>query len=842
MSDTRVGRTPRSDAEWARETERRLRALERARTARAGEYVLSSRDGRLVATKPGETPLEVGQVPAPVEIDLSARGSVVSDITAIATAVGYPEVDEEDPPSLDDVRQWVLQQLFGKIPPSRIPGLPWAHLFDGAEELLDDPSFDNPSTFANNPAITYDPDFGRLKPGSARIDADGTTKTAVSNLISVAAGEVMPMSVHVFYEGVTATGPDPIQMVVRGYHVEEDGTRTLVDTTVIDAVAAPSGESDDVPGADDGWLRLAGSYTVPEPTTSVDEIVMEISVTADLTAGTVWFDDGSVTKTRDGMPQSWILNLPTDLNSLWNGLSGMVDGLLIHLGIEPLGDLFDRIFDLGDALEWIQDRAETAWTDATTALSNVGQLMTNLLTDPAAVIGTIPQSIVSGLSDLATQTNQIIEILAGGIVTPVNSLVQAVKDWFNQWFGGGSNQAIPLSQKGAPNGVTPLGPNQKIPIEYFPDGFTPSEVTHPHFVLTLDDNVPVPNNTETVLSGWKVAGSVEPLWEDSTNTRWRFDGAGWWYVDTAVAWESNSNGSRQSSLTRHLVNSSLRLEQVDATPAMVGLWPLRTNTDGLLDVSTSGEFNYGDYFDVRVWQNSGGALDVLADETVVKALYVGERIPDSTFIPPVEYDNRGDGASNPSSTTLQWQHQASGTDRAVVAFVQWGRDILSNPPTVTYGGQPMDLVAWARHNSTASNEGAMAAYILLDPPTTTQTVTVTRQSGTLQQFRGNTVSYTGVGGYTGYTKTNNDGGMPITVPSAPGRRVANAIASTWTGGGTPGQGVIDGYQKAVRFSFSPGQRGGMYGGDAPGAATVEHRVTTTGGRWVSCTVDLHDTS
>jgi len=422
LSDTRVGRTPRSDAEWARETERRLRALERARTARAGEYVLSSRDGRLVATKPGETPLEVGQVPAPVEIDLSARGSVVSDITAIATAVGYPEVDEDDPPSLDDVRQWVLQQLFGKIPPSRIPGLPWAHLFDGAEELLDDPSFDNPSTFANNPAITYDPDFGRLKPGSARIDADGTTRVGVSNLISVAAGEVMPMSVHVFYEGVTATGQDPIRMSVRGYHVEKDGTRTLVDTQLIDAVAAPSGESDDVPEAEDGWLRLSGSYTVPELAESVDEIVMEISVTDAMTAGSVWFDDGSVKKTRDGMPQLWIKNLPTDLNSLWNGLTGMVDQLLIRLGITPVGGLFDRIFDLSDELEWIQEKAAEGAAEAAAALNNIGQLAYNLATNPASVLGPISQSMVTGLQSALSGVNNFVQSLIDAIVSALRRI------------------------------------------------------------------------------------------------------------------------------------------------------------------------------------------------------------------------------------------------------------------------------------------------------------------------------------------------------------------------------------------------------------------------------------
>lgn len=78
-------RPPGSDAEWARETERRLRLLENPRTVRIGMWVLSAISGRLIATKPGEV-LEVGQEPEPVSVDLSQRGSQVSE-QEIAEAV-----------------------------------------------------------------------------------------------------------------------------------------------------------------------------------------------------------------------------------------------------------------------------------------------------------------------------------------------------------------------------------------------------------------------------------------------------------------------------------------------------------------------------------------------------------------------------------------------------------------------------------------------------------------------------------------------------------------------------------------------------------------------------------
>lgn len=54
MSGTNTGRAPRSDAEWARDTNRRLDALENPDTARVGEWVISSTGGQLIATKQGD--------------------------------------------------------------------------------------------------------------------------------------------------------------------------------------------------------------------------------------------------------------------------------------------------------------------------------------------------------------------------------------------------------------------------------------------------------------------------------------------------------------------------------------------------------------------------------------------------------------------------------------------------------------------------------------------------------------------------------------------------------------------------------------------------------------------
>ncbi|QBI98499.1 minor tail protein [Mycobacterium phage Sham4] len=159
----------------------------------------------------------------------------------------------------------------------------------------------------------------------------------------------------------------------------------------------------------------------------------------------------------------------------------MIDQLLTALGITPTGTLQDRLFDLSDELEAIQSAAAQAWDDVT-------DLAQDLLTNPAAVLGTIPKSVVSGLSQMETVLNQITEILAGNVVTPVNSLAQAVKDWFNQWFGGGSASAIPLSQKGAANGVAPLNSSTKIATSYL-------ETDVPNGVPKLNGSGKVPTSS-----------------------------------------------------------------------------------------------------------------------------------------------------------------------------------------------------------------------------------------------------------------------------------------------------------------------------------------------------------
>ncbi|BBZ65829.1 hypothetical protein MINS_12580 [Mycolicibacterium insubricum] len=419
-------------------------------------------------------------------IDLTQPGSILTAIAAgalnlgrLAQALGLPDVDLDDPPTIDEIRTWLQDRWTGVIDLARIPRLPWSHLVDGSAELLTDPGFD--AEFSAGSGVVPDKNFGRRKPGSARFACDGGLHTAVSNLIPVDEGETLPVSVWVFYEEIVATaGQNAIRMSVRDYRIEPDGTtRTLLATTLVAGVLSPVGESADHPDQVDDWVKLAGEFTVPA---GVDEVVLEVQTTPDATDGTMWADDASVTKTRDGMPQEWILHLVPELTDLGHRIEAVVDAALDALGLPKIGSLFDKLLDFQDGLETLQDTADQAWVKGGQALTNAAAVVTDLASamrneytgDDEAMIwiqntfgffslsmsgfyewistattsfgwedwqdfrdngikpGALSAAVVDGLELFQTVQDQINALLSPDpdlMVVPINALVQDVKDF-----------------------------------------------------------------------------------------------------------------------------------------------------------------------------------------------------------------------------------------------------------------------------------------------------------------------------------------------------------------------------------------------------------------------------
>ncbi|URM86127.1 minor tail protein [Gordonia phage BiggityBass] len=92
------GKAPQTDAQWAREISQRLAQLESATTVRIGKWVVSSVDGALTATAPGEQPQNLG---SPSSIDESA-------VEGIIRSAGYAtteQVAEQVTPLQEQVAQ-----------------------------------------------------------------------------------------------------------------------------------------------------------------------------------------------------------------------------------------------------------------------------------------------------------------------------------------------------------------------------------------------------------------------------------------------------------------------------------------------------------------------------------------------------------------------------------------------------------------------------------------------------------------------------------------------------------------------------------------------------------------
>lgn len=81
------------------------------------------------------------------------------------------------------------------------------------------------------------------------------------------------------------------------------------------------------------------------------------------------------------------------------------------------------------------------------------------------IVGLIQQAQVSGLAIMQTVINQILDILNGNIVTPINSLVQGVKDW----FGLNQNKTSALNSSGQLDAGNLVGEIAKESVEGLTD-------------------------------------------------------------------------------------------------------------------------------------------------------------------------------------------------------------------------------------------------------------------------------------------------------------------------------------------------------------------------------------
>ncbi|SIH93652.1 Bacteriophage protein [Mycobacteroides abscessus subsp. abscessus] len=274
--------------------------------------------------------------------------------------------------SLGDLLRTGAEELFNNsvIAISRIGNI-IQDLINGAGEFL------TADSVKTNPFWSWDSVMpGFISGGSIRATANGTQQVMRSEPFRVFPGQTLELRAASQWTGAAATaGSNPVKV---GFTPFDEAGNPLAD--VIRGTLQPSG--------DHGWQWVPVQEKWPVPT-GVKYVSQLLILDSGATAGTFRFSNAS----------AWASNL-LDIE-LVKDLRGMVDAVG--------GTVNSEAADIAARLQ---------------AITADGKITAS------EIVGLIQQAQVSGLAIMQTVINQILDILNGNIVTPINSLVQGVKDWF----------------------------------------------------------------------------------------------------------------------------------------------------------------------------------------------------------------------------------------------------------------------------------------------------------------------------------------------------------------------------------------------------------------------------
>ena len=249
-----------------------------------------------------------GLVDSIIHLLEGAVANIGEVVSVIAHALGAPNPIGI---TLEHLSEWVLDTIFGLIPPDRIPILPIGHLINDAVNLLSNPSFtgvaiqaDMAGQWVLDAAVSHD-GVG----GSARIDAAGTAHDLLSvDLIPVWPGQEFDLSAWV--KTANLIGPAGCVTIGVVTYPNADGTGTPAYRPLRNV---QTGTQD--------WTKWHAAYIVPA--FEVASLRVHLSVKATATAGQVWFDDLFLGK-RGLLQIDWVADLGVQLGSIWNQLAEML--------------------------------------------------------------------------------------------------------------------------------------------------------------------------------------------------------------------------------------------------------------------------------------------------------------------------------------------------------------------------------------------------------------------------------------------------------------------------------------------------------------------------------------
>jgi hypothetical protein len=286
--------------------------------------------------------------------------------------------------------------LFNQIPTTLLGMIPYSNVGPTtATNLLSIPGFDNSGSIIDYSGTwVWNATDGHTSLGCAQATANGTLQTLLSNTIGVGQGQQMSIGAWVKYTGLTANaGQNAIRINVAAYL-----GATLVTTQQVAGIASPSGTT--------GWVQMSGSWTVPA---GVDNIVVQLVVTADALVGTVLFDDASATKT--GL-----------MNGNWmSGISGTVAA--------DIQSAVDQIF-----------HASSGGTSTGNPLTSIFGSLTNI--PGLNIVSTLLGSVIPGLDASKITTGVMGTTQVPNITLPMSSDLQGLNDYITNTLLGVVGQFV----------------------------------------------------------------------------------------------------------------------------------------------------------------------------------------------------------------------------------------------------------------------------------------------------------------------------------------------------------------------------------------------------------------
>ncbi|TXH22409.1 MAG: hypothetical protein E6R06_17200 [Mycobacterium sp.] len=305
-----------------------------------------------------------------------------------------------------DALQVGWDQIIGQMPTWKLGAVPVGALVADALNRLVDGSFTTNSISSPSGRWTVDYTVYRDIPGSARVVANGTATSIRSNKDRVFRGQKLDVRANVAAVGLTGTG-GLLELWIVPYSGTNAATAIAGTPVLLQSFSAggsPNARAWAAPPAGTvARYEMDSGWTVPD---GVDWVATRLVVTANATAGTLWWDEAF--QAPDGLSlETWLGGIGSDLTEVWHGF-------------EKTNDDFGRVF--------------TAFTDFV-----------------AAILGGQAPAVVQARFDAMIDA---LEDLGEGISTNLNAAMDTFIDAF--MLGGSNNNGLTAATEDARRNINYL--------------------------------------------------------------------------------------------------------------------------------------------------------------------------------------------------------------------------------------------------------------------------------------------------------------------------------------------------------------------------------------------------